>query len=733
MTQKKRSEWPVLTNQCPIRTSYYYCPKYTLIIYEDLLPKNINNKWANLMKSLPIAFISILSLTQLSACSENSHDLLLQQSADKQGHSAPTVATLQANQVVIQQLPFDNQQDFEDANRGLIASLDSLVTSNAAGERVWDMDAYDFVQYNGVDGESPASVNPSLWRQASLNNIHGLFKVIDGIYQLRGFDLANMTLIEGEKGWIVVDPLTAKETSKAAFDFAQKHLGEKPITAILFTHSHIDHFGGALGLVTAEQVKQEGIRIIAPEGFMEEATSENIIAGTAMSRRSMYMYGKRLARTERGHVGSGLGKGPAFGSFGILEPNEIVNHQTPVLKVDGINIEFQFTPGSEAPAEFTFYLPDHKAFCGAEVVSRNMHNLYTLRGAKVRDALKWSSYIDQARSQFSDADIYFGSHHWPMWGQENIQDFLKLQRDSYKFIHDQSVRLMNNGATPSEVAEQIAMPESLRTSFPNRGYYGTLKHNAKAVYQGYLGWYDANPANLDPLPGEESAVRYIEMMGGIDRVVAQAQIAFDNAESDEGAYRWVAELLNKAVFFDPDHDEAKSLLARTYDQLGYQAESAPWRDVYLSAAYELRNGGPEKGIDIALMRDVLLETPVERFFDTLSVRLNGPKAEGENYGIQVNFTDKNLSFVLQLENSVLYHHTSADWKAKKANNDLADSEINATLNVKHELFVDMLIGRAGLKKTLFSDDLSIDGSKLDLLAFLSLFDRPMGDFNIVTP
>ena len=683
-----------------------------------------------MMKPLISAFISILAITQLSACSDNNTDHSLNQDTDKHGHSAPTLATTKINQAVIDQLPLSNQQDFKDAQRGLIASLDSLVTTNIQGETVWDMDAYKFMQFTGLSGGSPASINPSLWRQANLNNIHGLFKVSEGIYQLRGFDLANMTLIEGNSGWIVVDPLTAKETAKQAFDFAQKHLGKKPISAILFTHSHLDHFGGALGIVTAEQVKQQGIRVIAPEGFMEEATSENIIAGTAMSRRSMYMYGKRLARTERGHIGSGLGKGPAFGSFGILAPTETVNHQTTALNVDGVNIEFQFTPGSEAPAEFTFYLPDHNAFCGAEVVSRNMHNLYTLRGAKVRDALKWSGYIEQARNRFAAADIYFGSHHWPMWGQDNIQDFLKLQRDSYKYIHDQSVRLLNGGATPSEVAEEIVLPESLRTSFPNRGYYGTLKHNAKAVYQNYLGWYDANPANLDPLPNTESAGRYIKMMGGIENVVAQAQITFDSAEEDSGAYRWVAELLNKAVFFDPEHQAAKALLAKTYDQLGYQAESAPWRDVYLSAAYELRHGGPDKGIDITLMRDVLLETPVERFFDTMSVRLNGPKAEGERYIIKVNFIDKNLSYVLYLENSVLYYLAEQAWQAS---HDKQASEINATLNVKHELFIDMLIGRAGLKETLFSDDLTIDGSKLDLLSFLSLFDRPAGDFNIVTP
>ena len=687
-------------------------------------------KPVTIMKSITAAIFSILTVSQLSGCSDNHTTIPFSENADKNGHTAPTLATIKANKAVLEGLPFENQQDFIDAKRGLIATPEHLITLNKEGKKVWDMNAYKFMKFAGIDGESPASVNPSLWRQANLNNIAGLFKVTEGVYQLRGFDLANMSLIEGENGWIIVDPLTSKETSKYAFDFAKKHLGDKPITAILFTHSHIDHFGGALGLITAEEAKQQGIRIIAPEGFMEEATSENIIAGTAMSRRAMYMYGKSLERSERGHIGSGLGKGPAFGTFGILEPNEIVNHQNANLIIDGVNIEFQFTPGSEAPAEFTFYLPDLKTFCGAEVVSRNMHNLYTLRGAKVRDAIKWSNYIEEAKTRFSDANVYFGSHHWPIWGQDNIQHFLTLQRDTYKYIHDQSVRLLNAGAIPNEVAEEITMPESLRTSFSNRGYYGTLKHNAKAVYQNYLGWYDANPANLDPLPSTKSAARYMELMGGIDNVIRQAQITFDNAENDSDAYRWVAELLNKAVFFAPENTKAKTLLAATYDQLGYQAESAPWRDVYLTAAYELRHGTPKEGLDITLMRDVLMETPVERFFDTLSIRLNGPKADGENYVIRVRFTDKDLSYVLFIENSVLHYQSEQSWQEVSANN---AETINATLNVKHPLFIDMLIGKAGLKKTLFSDDLSIDGSKLDLLSFLSLFDRPKGNFNIVTP
>ncbi len=344
------------------------------------------------------------------------------------------------------------------------------------------MPAYDFIDANGEN--VPGSVNPSLWRQAALNNIHGLFKVTDGVYQIRGYDLSNMSIIESDNGWILVDPLTARETASRALLFAQKHLGKKPIKAILFTHSHIDHFGGVQGVLQhMSDSEKADVRIIAPEGFEEEATSENIIAGTAMSRRAMYMYGKNLARTERGHVGTGLGKGPAFGTFGLESPNELINHDNTKLTIDGVPFEFQIVSGSEAPAEFTFYLPKHKAFCGAELVSRNMHNLYTLRGAKVRDARLWSAFIDEARTEFKEAETYFASHHWPLWGSENINDFLIVQRDTYKFIHDQSVRLMNQGLTPNEIADQITLPESLNKEFHNQGYYGTTKHNSRAVYQ----------------------------------------------------------------------------------------------------------------------------------------------------------------------------------------------------------------------------------------------------------
>jgi len=632
--------------------------------------------------------------------------------ADSQGHSKASEFTVKANAQVLTELPFHDQQDFEDARRGLIASDPEFQVKNEAGELVWNQPAYAF-----MGDIAPPTVNPSLWRQARLNNIHGLFKVTDGIYQVRGYDLANMTIIEGEAGWIIVDPLTAKETATAALQLARASLGDKPVVAIIFTHSHVDHFGGVLGVLSAKEAANRDVRIIAPVGFMEEATSENLIAGTAMGRRAMYMYGKRLDRSERGHVGSGLGKGPAFGSFGILEPTEIVDHTPQEMMIDGVRFIFQNAPGSEAPAELTFYLPDLKAFGGAEVVSHTLHNLYTLRGAKVRDALKWSNYIAEMIDLFGDAEVYFGGHHWPKWGNAEILEFLCTQRDLYKYIHDQSVRLLNEGFTPLEIADQIELPESLRTPFANRDYYGTVRHNARAVYQAYLGWYDANPAHLNPLPPVEAGIRYIELMGGSDAVLAKAQVSFD-----QGQYRWVAELLNHLVFAEPGNDGAKALLASTYDQLGYQSESGPWRDVYLSGSYELRHGGPEKGVDISLFKDVLKQTPVSYFFDTMAVRLNGPDAEGKSIKVKIIFSDIGERYELSLENSVLHHRAVGP-----------ESRADATLNVTYDLFIRMMIGQAGLKDMLFSDELEVEGSKIDLLRFFSLFDKPKGTFNIVTP
>jgi len=646
--------------------------------------------------------------------------------ANSAGHSAPTASTGQANQQVLDQRPFDNRGDFENARRGLIAQDPDLVIDHLEGGEVWNMPDYGFIDREGEN--APASVNPSLWRQAALNNIHGLFEVTDGLYQIRGYDLANMSIIEGDTGWILVDPLTARETASKAFLFAREHLGEKPVRAILFTHSHIDHFGGVQGILQhLSDEERANLRVIAPAGFEEEATSENIIAGPAMTRRAMFMYGKRLERNERGHVGTGLGKGPAFGTFGFAPPTDLVSETGTELTVDGVPMVFQVVSGSEAPAEFTFYLPEQKAFCGAELVSRNMHNLYTLRGAKVRDARLWSSFIDEAKNRFTEAEVYFGSHHWPLWGQENIQDFLAVQRDTYKFIHDQTVRLMNRGATPREIAEQLQLPPALNEDFHNQGYYGTVSHNAKAVYQHYLGWFTANPAQLNPLPESDSAKRYVEMMGGAQKVLEKALQDFEAASDMDAAegrdtYRWLAELLNHVVFAEPDNDDAKRLLADVYDQLGYQAESAPWRDFYLTGAYELRHGSPDEGLRPAMMREVLLNTPVALFFDSMAVRLKAEDAEGESATIKITFTDLEESYLLTLRNSVLHNRLTSE-----------DTPADATLRLTRPLFVDLLIGKAGLKELLFSDEISFEGSKLDLIGFFSMLDQPQGRFNIVIP
>jgi len=632
--------------------------------------------------------------------------------ADADGHTAPTKFTVAANKKMLAELPTFDQQDLEDVRKGFIATLPSVKATGIDGERVFDQTTYDFIK-----GSAPPSVNPSLWRQAKLNKTHGLFKVTDGVYQVRAFDVSNMTIIEGETGWIIVDPLTSQQTAAMALALARKHLGEKPITGMIFTHSHVDHFGGALGVLSVEEAAERKVPIIAPQGFMKEATSENVVAGMVMGRRSNFFMGTRLARTERGHVDTGLGKEIAFGLIGILHPTIIVDHTAQEIAVDGVQFVFQNVPGSEAPAELTLYMPEKKTFCGGEIVNRTMHNIYTLRGAKTRDALAWSNYIDESLQMFGDAEVYFGTHHWPIWGNSRIVTFLKQQRDTYKYIHDQTLRLANKGFTPLEIADQLELPASLKKVPSNRGYYGTVRHNSRAVYNFYFGYFDANPAHLNPLPPEDAGRHYVEFMGGAESVITGAKTYFD-----KGEYRWVAEVLNHVVFADPENKEARTLLARTYDQLGYQAESGPWRDFYLTGAYELRHGRPEKGVDISDARDLLMQTPIENFLDVVATNLNGPKAEGVELKINFTFTDLDETHVLWMENSVLHHRKAAP---------IPDA--NATLNITHALFMKIILKRAGGKDLLFSDDLNVDGSRIDLVRFFSLLDKIEGPFNIVEP
>jgi len=621
-----------------------------------------------------------------------------------------TTATQQVNAQFTKDLKLDDPQGFEDAKRGLIARPSGQIMG-ADGSVLVDFDAFKF-----VDGPAPPTVNPSLWRHATLNAQIGLFKVTDGIWQLRGFDIANMTLIEGKSGWIVVDPLTCKESAAAAIAFARQHLGDKPVSAIVFTHSHADHFGGVLGVVSADDAKARKIPVIAPDGFMEEATSENVLVGVAMGRRSGYQFGKDLERSPKGMVDTGLGKGVAYGTFGILPPTQLVTKPTEEVMVDGVRIVFHNVPGAEAPAELTFSVPDRKAYGGAENLAQTMHNLLPVRGAKVRDSLRWSQYMDQALEQTADAEVYFGQHNWPIWGNARIREFITKQRDMYKYTHDQTVRLANAGLTPREIADTVKLPKSLESYFSVRGYYGDLRHNVKAVYQLYLGAYDGNPANLNPLPPQESAKRYLELIGGTDKAVAAAQTAFD-----KGEYRWAAELLNQAVFADSGHAGAKELLARTYEQMAYMAEAATWRNSYLTAAAELRQGPPKKGIDRSGFLEMLAQTPVERFLEAMAAGLDGPAAEGKDLKINLVLSDTSESFVLWVENAVLHHKKAAP-----------AIDANATLTLTKAIFVKMMAGTAGVKDTLLSDDLKVDGSRIDLVRFFTLIDKPTGAFAIVT-
>lgn len=641
------------------------------------------------------------------------------------GNSAPTIHTVNINTAVLDELPFSDLRDFQEAERGLLVAADNLIVKHpVTGTDLWNIPSYDF-----IEGDAPDSVNPSLWRQAKLNGTPGLYKVKEGIWQLRNFDLATISIIEGELGWIIVDPGTTIDTGKVAMAFLQKHLlGDKPISTVLFTHSHVDHFGGVLGFIDQQKIDSGQVKIVAPEGFLEEAASENIMLGRAMARRAGYQYGLALEPGIYGDIDLGLGKSVPFGRSSLVLPNLIISETGEEHILDGVRFVFQIASGTEAPAEMTFYLPEHNAFCGAEVISRTMHNVYTLRGAKVRDALLWSQVIDNILQNYGHVDVIFNSHHWPVWGTERIGVYLQTQRDTYKFIHDQTVRMILNGMTPTEIANQIELPEELRTQFSSRGYYGTLQHNAKAVYQYYMGWYDGNPANLHPIPTSEASPKYIELMGGIDTVVEKAQEYYN-----DGEYQWVAELLNHAVFTQADHDGAKALLAKTYDQMGYQAESGPWRSEYLTAAHELRHGITMPEMRPADQAGVLLQTPIPTFLQTIAVSVDADKAAGKDLVVDLVFSDVGESYVLVLRNSVLNFYLRSLDQSLQSNEVDKKHDSTVTLTLTKELLLEILTGQGSLREILLGDDLSVDGSLLDLLSFFRSLDSGAGNFPIVTP
>ena len=625
-----------------------------------------------------------------------------------------TAATKAANAAVLKDLPFNDKADFEDAHRGFIAAPAVLTIKDAKGNVVWDLESYK--KYISEDKAAPDSINPSLYRNAQLNMIHGLFKVTDRIYQIRGYDLSNITFIQGDTGWIVFDPLISAETAKAALDFANEKLGKRPVVAVVYSHSHVDHYGGVRGLASEDDFKSGKVRVFAPEHFTEHAVSENVIAGNVMSRRAIYMYGALLPRNEFGGVNGGLGQTTSTGTGTLVIPDVEVKKTGEEHIVDGVKMVFQMTPGTEAPAEMNTYFPQFKAMWMAENSTNTMHNILTLRGAQVRDALKWSAYLNETISLYgADTAVKFQSHHWPQWGTEKITDYWKKQRDLYKYTHDQSVNLMNKGYTGEEISEMVKLPPELDKFWPNRGYYGTLRHNSRAVYQRYMGWYNGNPANLNNLPPEAAAKKYVEYMGGEASVIKRAR-----ADFDKGEYRWTAEALKHVVFANPNSKAGKDLLADSLEQLGYQAESGPWRGVYLMGAYELRNGVPAAGGINTASPDTIKAMPPEMLFDYLAVRLNGPKAAGKKIFLNIELPDLKQQYGLAVENAVLNYGKP-----------LAQADAKLTLN---KTTLDAIqLKETTLEQAIAKGDLKIEGKREAFAEFMGLLDTFPFWFNIVTP
>ena len=611
-------------------------------------------------------------------------------------------------------LHWEDELDFEFAQRGFIAKLKEPIIRNKDGRLVWDLTPYIFLDQE----TAPPTVNPSLWRQARLNMYHGLFKVTERIYQVRGYDLSVMSFVEGDSGWIIIDPLISAECAKASLDLVNLHLGERPIMAVIYTHSHPDHWGGVKGVVSEEDVKSGKIKIIAPDGFMEAAISESVFAGNAMGRRAAYQAGSGLPKGPKGQVDAGIGKTASNGTVTLIDPTTVITETGTSLIIDGVELIFQNTPDTEAPAEFNFYFPQFKALCMAENCTHTLHNLYTPRGAEVRDARAWARFINETIDLFvQKTDIIFASHHWPTWGRDRCIEFLKNQRDVYKYIHDETLRLANHGYNMVEIAEIIKLPPGLAGEWYNRGYWGTVSHDAKAVYQKYLGWFDGNPANLNPLPPEDAAKKYVEFMGGADATLAKARSAYDRGE-----YRWVVQVVNHVVFADPNNMAARRLQADALEQLGYQAESSIWRNLYLQGAKELREGVASKGAAIIASKDTVKAMGPDHLFDFLSIRLNGPKAWDKTIIINADITNTNEKYILALKNGVLNYT-----KNGQAGN--ADTTLVLTRSALDEI----VLGEATPDQKVISGELKVEGNREKLDEFLSLLDTFEFWFNIVTP
>ena len=632
---------------------------------------------------------------------------------------AASDATRTAQAEIARRLPLDDPRDEANVRRGKLAEIPGGVILDKQGKTVWDRRPYEFLQSK----DAPDTVNPSLWRQARLDAVHGLFEVVPGrIWQIRGYDLSVMTIIRGKSGWIVVDPLLSEETAAAGWKLFAETVEAKdkalPIRAVIFSHSHSDHFGGVGGIVTPEQVKAGKVRIIAPHGFSEEATSENVLAGTAMGRRALYMFGSIVPPGVRGQVDTGLGPKLSSGTIGYMEPTETVSEKGGTLTIDGLVFEFLDAGGTEAPSEFVFYIPAYKALHTTEVVTHTLHNVLTLRGAQVRDALHWSKVIDAMLLKWGGkAEVAMASHHWPTWGAGEVSELLANQRDAYRYVHDRTLFLANKGATLHELADQTAEAPVQGSDFGTRGYYGTLNHDMKATYQRYFGWWDGNPANFNPLPPEQSAPKYVALAGGADKLLAAGRDAIR-----AGDYRWAAELLNKLVFAEPGNKDARAALASAYDQMGYQAESGAWRNYYLAAAASLRGNAVESISGNGQSRSFVSAIPTGVFFDALATRFDAAKGAALKGTFQFILPDSKEAVAVVVGGGVEFPRYG-----------VTDAAPTATITIDRNTLDDVMLGQAQFPALMQSGAIRIDGDRMAFLSWFALHPPQDPRFNIVVP
>ena len=624
--------------------------------------------------------------------------------------------TRQAQGRVLETLPFEDERDFEEASRGFIAPLPEGHVLKPNGDFVFDPARLDFTK--GRE-QAPDTVNPSLWRQARLVAEGGLFKVCERIYQVRGYDISNLTVIEGDSGVIVVDPLISAETARAALDLYFEHRPKKPVVAVIHSHSHVDHYGGVRGVVAEEDVIAGRVKVVAPEGFLEAAVSENVMAGTAMTRRAMYQFGALLAPDAQGSVGTGLGPGVSLGTVTLIRPTDEITEDNSRMVIDGLAFDFMLTPDTEAPAEMHWYIEELKALTAAENCVHTLHNTYPIRGAQVRDPQAWSMYLNETIERWGgEAEVMYGMHHWPSWGRERIVEMLSKGRDAYRYINDQTLRLANHGYTPIEIAEKVRLPDSLERHWAVRDYYGTVSHNVKATYTRYLGWFDGNPANLDPLTPVAAAKKYVEYMGGAGQVTERARECFERGE-----YRWVAQVMKHVVFADPADRAARELTADAMEQLGYQAESSTWRNAYLTGAQELRFGSPvlPEMVDTASPETIHALT-LGMIFNYLAVRLDGPESAGREITVNFVLPDTNQTAWLRLENGALSHSVGRT---------VADPD--ATVTIDREVLDGIVSAQVDLEEAIGSGTVKVEPDPGPLVEIVGLLDSFSPWFAVIEP